>query len=31
MHYTKKEIYCGTQPIELLPVYITTIIHIHSK
>jgi hypothetical protein len=31
MHYTKKLIYCGTQHNELLPVYITTIIQIHSK
>jgi hypothetical protein len=31
IHYTKKVIYCGTQHNELLPVYMTTIIHIHSK
>jgi hypothetical protein len=31
MHYTKKVIYCGTQHNELLPVYITTIIHIQNQ
>jgi hypothetical protein len=31
MHYTKEVIYFGTQHNELLPVYITTINHIHSK
>jgi hypothetical protein len=30
-HYTKKVIYSGTQHNELFPVYITTIIHNHSK
>jgi hypothetical protein len=29
--YTKKVIYCGTQSSVLLPVYITTIIHIQNQ
>jgi hypothetical protein len=29
--YTKKVIYCGTQNNVLLPVYITTIIHIQNQ
>jgi hypothetical protein len=30
-NYTKKVIYCGTQNNVLLPVYITTIIHIQNQ
>jgi hypothetical protein len=31
VYYTKKVIYCGTQNNVLLPVYITTIIHIQNQ
>jgi hypothetical protein len=31
VNYTKKVIYCGTQNNVLLPVYITTIIHIQNQ
>jgi hypothetical protein len=31
LDYTKKVIYCGTQNNVLLPIYITTIIHIQNQ